>query len=93
MEGSVGDSVAFPNPCKMVRVVPAARVNPRFMQFIAVVHYEVREALRSVIEARDPLQLRELVVIENGCHMLLKFRLWKRLGEQISWVVNTRYML
>ena len=25
--------------------------------------------------------------------MLLKFRLWKRLGEQICWVVNTRYML
>ena len=49
MEGSVGDSVAFPNPCKMVRVVPAARVNPRFMQFIAAVHYEVRKALRSVI--------------------------------------------
>ena len=66
LEGGVGDSVAFPNPCKMVRVVSAARVNPRFMQFIAVVHYEVRKALRSVIEARNPLQLRELVVVENG---------------------------
>ena len=66
LKGSVGDSVAFPNPCKMVCVVSAARVNPRFMQFIAVVHYKVRKALRSVIEARDPLQIRELAVIENG---------------------------
>ena len=77
LEGSVGDSVAFPNPCKMVRVVSAARVNPRFMQFIAVVHYKVRKALRSVIQARDPLQRRELVVVGNGRHLRRKFRLWK----------------
>ena len=73
--------------------MPAARVNPRLMQFIAVVHCVVRKALRSVIEARDPLQIRELVVIENGRHMIRKFRLRKTLGEKISRIFSTRNML
>ena len=51
---------------RMIVVVSATRVNPRFMQFIAIVHYEVHKALRSVIEARNPLQLRELVVVEDS---------------------------
>ena len=51
--------------------VSTARVNPRFMQFIASVHCLVLKALRSVIEERDLLQIRELVVIEN---VTLEFR-------------------
>ena len=66
LEGGVGDSVALPDPCKDNCCSGSNALELKTQAPLQLHHHVVHKALRSVIEARNPLQLRELVVVEDG---------------------------